>query len=185
MLIAVSATPKAANIAASAVLPASLQRCAPRLRLTKSSGEKAEFAWASRSSRVEFKNRELLKSLRIKPKAAEFMPLRSLSDKSDAVEFWRALAAVSLSASRFEFAAVEFSLFGVSRLGRGAEFSLLKLEPLKPHDLNLSPSKPHCRNLSPKHHLYRLLPARRPRVSEDKARRALSPNFPQSASAPA
>ena len=45
------------------------------------------------------------------------MPLRSLSDKSDAVEFWRTLAAVSLYALRFEFAA--------------AEFPLLKLELLK------------------------------------------------------
>ncbi len=88
MLIAASATPKAANIAASAVLPASLQRCAPRLRLTKSSGDAAEFAEAPpRLSRVEFKERELFKSLRIKPKAAEFIPLRSLFDKSDAVEF--------------------------------------------------------------------------------------------------
>ena len=99
MLIAASATPKAANITASTVLPASFQRCASRLRLTKSSGERAEFTEAPCSSRVEFKEREPLKSLRIKPKAAEFMPLRSLSDKSDAVEFWRALAAVSLYAS--------------------------------------------------------------------------------------
>ena len=90
MLIAASATPKAANIAASAVLPASFQRCAPRLRLTKSSGrtEAVEFTETPpRLSRVEFKERGPLKSLRIKPKAAEFMPLRSLSDKSDAVEF--------------------------------------------------------------------------------------------------
>lgn len=69
MLIAVSATPKAANIAASAVLPAFFQRCAPRLRLTKSSGraEAVEFAETPpRLSRVEFKEVELLKSLQFK-----------------------------------------------------------------------------------------------------------------------
>ena len=69
MLIAASATPKAANIAASAVLPASFQRCAPRLRLTKSNGrtEAAEFTEAlPRLSRVEFKEVGPLKSLQFK-----------------------------------------------------------------------------------------------------------------------
>lgn len=176
MLIAASATPKTANIAASGVLPASFQRCAPRLRLTKSSGrtEAAEFTEApSRLSRVEFKEREPLKSLRIKLKATEFIPLRSLFDKSDTAEFWRAPAAVSLCASQFEFTAVKFPLFGVSQLGRGTDLRCLNLRRLKRCGGNLS-LKPH---ISP--------PARRPRVSADRVRRALSPNFPQSASAPA